>query len=145
LWFVVPAVAALSLAAGYAVPRSLKKGGDILDAVAAVQRRCPLFLMPERGCPHSWVTKGGIYLSRSSKSSDDVEALLKDPRCYDNRWHGVVYFKAYAYRDRDVYPFLSGPPDRILDYGDFVVYGDPELIQEVRSILASEGFQEFTP
>jgi hypothetical protein len=43
-WLVVPVVSALSLAAGYAVPRPEKKGGDMLDAVAAVQRRCPLFL-----------------------------------------------------------------------------------------------------
>jgi hypothetical protein len=145
LWFVVPVVSALSLAAGYAVPRPEKKGGDMLDAVAAVQRRCPLFLMAERGCPPNWLTKGGIYLSRTSKSQDDVENLTTDPHGTDGRWRGVAYFKAWAQRDRVEYFFLSGPRDRVLDYGDFVVYGDPELLQEVRSILAADGFQVADP
>jgi hypothetical protein len=144
-WLVVPVVAAVSLAAGYAAPRPDKKAGDMLNAVAAVLRRCPLCLMPERGCPHSWVTQGGIYLSRTGKTPDEVEDLVKDPRYYDDRWHGVVYFKAWAHRDREEYFFLSGPRERVLDYGGFAVYGDPELIQEVRSILASEGFQASAP
>jgi hypothetical protein len=114
----------------------------MLDAVAAVQRRCPLFLMPQRGRPHCWVTDGGIYLSRTSKSQDELENLTTDPDGPDSCWHGVVYFKAWVHRDRVEYYFLSGPRDRVLDYGAFVVYGDPELIQEVRAILASEGFQE---
>jgi hypothetical protein len=144
-WFVVPVVAAVSLAAGYAAPRPDKKGGDMLDAVAAVLRRYPLFLMPERGCPHSWVTQGGIYLSRTGRTADEVEDLVKDPCYHDDRWRGVVYLKAYADRDRVQLFFLSGAHDRLLDYGDFVVYGDPELIQEVRPILAAEGFQASAP
>jgi hypothetical protein len=118
-----------------------KARGDMLDAVAAVQRRSPLFLTTERGCSRRWVTEGGIYLSRTSKTPDDVEDLRKDPRYYDNRWHGVVYFKAYADRDRVSFSFMSGAGDRLLDYGDFVVYGDPELVQEVRSVLTSAGFE----
>jgi hypothetical protein len=141
--FLLGLVSALSLVAGYALPHPAKKpGGDMLDAVAAVQRRSPLFLMTERGCPPSWVTEGGIFLSRTGKTTDDVEDLDKQPRGYDDRWRGVVYFKAYAHRGRVDLPLLSGPRERLLDYGDFAVYGDPELIQVVRSILASEGFQE---
>ena len=144
--FLLGLVSALSLAAGYALPRPAKQtGGDMLDAVAAVQRHTPLFLVTERGCPPNWGTEGGIYLSRTSKSQDELENLTTDPDGPDSRWHGVVYFKAWAHRDRVEYFFLSGPRDRVLDYGGFAVYGDPELIQEVRSILASEGFQASAP
>jgi hypothetical protein len=141
LWLVVPVASALSLGVGYALPRPEKKGGDMLDAVAAAQRRCPLYLIPERGCPPSWVTEGGIYLSRTGKTVDEVEHLEKDPRGYDDRWHGVVYFKACVHRDRADFPILSGPRERVLDYGDFAVYGDPELLQVVCPILESAGFQ----
>jgi hypothetical protein len=141
-WFLLGLVSALSLTAGYALPRPAKRtGGDVLDAVSAVQRQAPLFLMTERGCPPSWVTDGGIYLSRTNKSADDVEDLVKPPQGFDDRWHGVVYFKACAHRDRADFPMLSGPRERILDYGDFAVYGDPELLQEVRPILESAGFR----
>jgi hypothetical protein len=116
-------------------------GGDMLDAVAAVLRHSPLFLMPERGCPRNWVTEGGIYLSRTGKTPDKVEALVKDPRYYDDRWHGVVYFKAYADRDRVALYFLAGAGDRILDYSDFVVYGDPELLRVLHSVLKGAGFE----
>jgi hypothetical protein len=141
VWCLLTLVAALSLAAGYALPHAAKKGGDMLDAVAAVQRHSPLFLMPERGCPSSWVREGGIYLSRKGKTADDVEDLVKDPRGYDQRWQGVVYFKACAHHDRVSLFLLSGAGDRLLDYGDFVIYGDPELLREVRSILESAGFE----
>jgi hypothetical protein len=140
--FLLGLVSALSLAAGYALPRPAKQtGGDMLDAVAAVQRHTPLFLVTERGCPPNWGTEGGIYLSRTSKSPDDVEDLVKLPRGYDQRWHGVVYFKACVHRDRVDFPILSGPRERVLDYGNFAVYGDPELILEVAPILESAGFQ----
>ena len=140
-WCLLALVSALSLAAGYAVPHPAKKGGDMLDAVAAVQRRCPFCLMTERGCPPSWVTEGGIYLSRTIKTPDQVEDLVRDPSGYDDRWHGVVYFKACAHRDRVLFPMLSGPRERVLDYGEFAVYGDPDLLQEVGPILESAGFQ----
>jgi hypothetical protein len=59
--FLLALVTSLSVAAGYALPHPARKeGGDLLEAVAAVQRHSPLFLMPERGCPPSWVTEGGI-------------------------------------------------------------------------------------
>jgi hypothetical protein len=142
LWFLLGLVSALSLVAGYALPHPAKKtDGDMLDAVAAVQRRSPLFLITERGCPPSWVTEGGVFLSRTGKTTDDVEDLDKQPRGYDDRWRGVVYFKACAHRGRVDLPLLSGPRERLLDYGDFAVYGDPELLQEVRAILEGAGLQ----
>jgi hypothetical protein len=140
-WFLLGLVSAVSLAAGYALPRPAKKGGDMLDAVAAVQRRDPLCLIAERGRPYSWVAEGGIYLSRTSKTPQDVEELVKDPASYNDGWQGVVYFKACAQRDEVIVSFLPGAGDRVLDYGGFAVYGDPELLQEVRSILAEQGFE----
>jgi hypothetical protein len=140
-WFLLGLVSAVSLVAGYALPHPAKKGGDMLEAVAVVQRRIPLHLVSERGCPPSWVTEGGIYLSRTNKSTDDVENLIKEPVRYDRRWQGVVYFKNCGNRDRVAFPILTSPRERILDYGDFAVYGDPELLQEVRPLLEGAGFQ----
>jgi hypothetical protein len=140
-WCLLALASALSLAAGYALPRPPKKGGDLLDAVAAVQRRCPLYPTAERGLPYSWAAEGGVYLSRTSKTPAEVELLTKDPRGYDGQWDGVVYFKARARRGQAVLPFLPGSADRVLDYGDFAVYGDPKLLQEVRAVLSDQGFE----
>jgi hypothetical protein len=141
VWTLLGVMSALCLATGYALHEPKKKGGDILDAVAAVQRRHPLYLIPERGRPYSWVTDGGFYLCRTGQSAEELDRLIKDPRCYQEQWHGIVYFKAYARRSPLSLPFLPGPEDRVLDYGGLVVYGDPSLIQEVRSILADQGFE----
>jgi hypothetical protein len=138
-------IAAVSLTAGYVLPRqTLRRGGDILDAVAAVERRCPLYLVAERGLPYNWAAAGGFYLSRTSKTAEELDRLLKDPRSYDSCWNGVIYFKACNHRGPLLLPFLPGPADRILDYGSFVVYGDPELVQEVRLILADQGFKSIS-
>jgi hypothetical protein len=141
LWCLTALAAVLLLGAGYALPRTVKRGGDILDAVAAVQRRCPLYLTAERGLPDDWVAEGGIYLSRAGKTTDEVEHLLKDSRTYDAHWDGVVYFKARGRHRERMLGFLPAPGGRALDYGDFAVYGDPALLQEVRSILAAQGFR----
>jgi hypothetical protein len=132
--------AALSLAAGYVLPRPAKKGGDMLDAVAAVQRRCRLYVTAERGQSDNWVPEGGVYLSRTSRTPEELDRLLKDSRTYDEHWDGVVYFKGCGRHRQRVLPFLPAPADRALDYRDFGVYGDPALLKEVRSILAQEGF-----
>jgi hypothetical protein len=144
-WCLLALVAAVAFTAGYALSRPAKRGGDMLDAVAAVQRRCPLYLIAERGRPSSWATEGGIYLSRTDKTPDEVEHLLKDSRNYDGHWDGVVYFKACGQHRERMLAFLPGPSDRALDYGDFGVYGDPELVKEVRSILADQGFVTAAP
>jgi hypothetical protein len=134
-------VALLSGAIGHALPRPVKKGGDLLDAVAAVQRHRPLFLIPERGLPYSWAAAGGIYLSSTGKTPEEVEQLVKDPRSYDDRWSGVVYFKACGPREDIVSFMLPDAGDLYLDYGGFAVYGDPALLQEVRVVLADQGLR----
>jgi hypothetical protein len=138
-------IAALSLAAGYALPHPVKKGGDMLDAVVAVQRRCPVYVTAEPRQPSNWIAEGGIYLSRSSKTPTELDHLLKDSRVYDEHWDGVVYFKACGLHRERLLAFLAAPADRALNYRDFGVYGDPAMLQEVRSILAEQGFVPTAP
>src|SRR5262245_26644737 len=90
-------VAVLALAAGYALPRPpARRGGDMLDAVAAVQRRSPHFLVSEPFPSANWLPSGTLYLCRTTRSAEDVERLSKDPRRADPRWAGVVCFKGTA-------------------------------------------------
>src|SRR5262245_41069458 len=103
-------VAAVSLTVGHVLPRPAKPRGDMLDAVAAVQRRCPLYITADRGHPGNWVTGGGVYLSRTSRTPAELDCLLKDSRTYDKRWDDVIYFKARD-RNREL-PFLPAPGDR---------------------------------
>jgi hypothetical protein len=143
-WVPLALVTAAALTTGYVLARPEKpekRGGDILAAVAAVERRCSLHLIPERGRPHNWVTDSGFYLCRSSQDPVELDRLIKDPRQYDERWYGIVYFKACARRTPLFLSFLPCPEDKILQYSGFAVYGDPELIQTVRSILGDEGFE----
>ena len=143
-WRLLALISAGCLATGYFLHRPEKRGGDILDAVAAVTRQCSLNLVPERGRPANWVTDSGFYLCRTSQSPEELDRLVKDPRSYNERWHGIVYFKACARRDPHQLPFVPGPDDHTLDCGGFMVYGDPELVRTVRSILADEGFETAT-
>jgi hypothetical protein len=142
-WFLLALVAVVCLVAWYVAPRRPKEGGDILDAVVAVQRRCTLIAIAEPA-PNTtdWVTEGGIYLSRDYKTPQELDRLDKYPQLYDNRWDGVLYFKARGARRDTHLPFLPAPADRALDYGDFAVYGDPELLKDARRILAEAGFEE---
>jgi hypothetical protein len=144
-WSLLALISSVCLVAGYVMHRPEKRGGDILDAVAAVTRQCSLNLVPERGRPANWVTDSGFYLCRTSQSPEELDGLIKDPRSYSERWHGIIYFKACAGRVPHSLSFLPGPEDKVLDYGGFAVYGDPEMVQTVRSILANEGFEMTGP
>jgi hypothetical protein len=134
-------VSLLSLAAGLALPRAGRRPGDMLDAAAAVQRRAPLFLISEP-LPHAgWAKGGALYLCRTAKTADDVEKLGKRPPGQGPGWAGVVCFKGTADPDIGYVPGVSDGGDRCLAYGPFAVYGDPELLEEVRAILAAEGYR----
>jgi hypothetical protein len=147
LWCLFVLIAAASLTAGYVLPRpqAPNQGRDVLDAVAAVQRRIPLNLIPEPAAPYNWVEEGGIYLSRTRKTPEELDRLPKDPARFDDRWQGVVYFKAGPHRGDVRRPFMPADGEHALDYGTFAVFGDPKMIQQVHSILAEQGFDAVAP
>jgi len=142
-WVRLAVASALALAAGYALPRPGRQTGDLLDAVAAVQRRSPRFLVSEPRPPATWARAGALYLCRTPKTAEDLDALSKYPGRADARWAGVVCFQGTDHpRQSDLYlPGDSEGGDRCLHYGAFAVFGDPELLQEVQAILAAEGFR----
>jgi hypothetical protein len=144
-WLLLALISGVGVATGYLLHRPEKRRVDILDAVAAVERRCSLHLIPERGRPLNWVTDSGFYLCRVGQTPEELDRLIKDPHQYSERWNGIVYFKACARRGAYCLSFVPGPEDKVLRYGGFAVYGDPELIQIVRSILADEGFGTSEP
>jgi hypothetical protein len=114
----------------------------MLDAIAAVQRQTPMFLISEKSMPRPvWLHEGGVYLSRTRLSHDEVDGLPRDPRHRDQRWDGVVYFKARADCGEQGSPVVDLWEGCCLDYGAFVVYGDAALLSEVRTILARAGFE----
>src|SRR5437016_4632956 len=91
-WSLLALISSVCLVTGYVLRRPEKRGGDILDAVVAVQRQCALNLIPERGRPANWVTDSGFYLCQTSQTPEELDRLIKDPRTYNDRWHGIVYF-----------------------------------------------------
>jgi hypothetical protein len=134
-------VAVLALAAGYALPRPQRRGGGMLDAVAAVQRRSPRFLISEPAPAGDWAQRGALYLCRTPRTAADLDGLSKHPGSPDPGWAGVVCFQGTVDPYTVYHPWLSDGGDRCLHFGEFAVFGDPEVLQEVRAILATEGFQ----
>jgi hypothetical protein len=134
-------VAFLALAAGYALPRPGRRGGDMMDAVAAVQRRSPRFLISEPNPAGNWVQIGAVYLCRAPRTAADVDGLIKDRWGHDPHWTGVICFQGTADPNQVAGPWAAEGGDCCLDYGAFAVFGDPEMLQEVQRILAAAGFQ----
>jgi hypothetical protein len=139
-WSLLALVSLLGLLAGYVLPRPPRQGGDLLDAVAAVQRRAPRFLVSEPLPTANWGQSGALYLCRTPRTAQEVDGLSKHPGRPDPRWAGVVCFKATANPNQFYVPWVADGGDRCLDYGAFAVFGDTELLQEMRAILAAEGF-----
>lgn len=127
-------------------PAHADRGRDMLDAVTAVQRRSPRFLisepLPSSLWADNWALYGVVYLSRSPRTPDDVERISWIRDTDDPRWAGVVCFKGIR-NPRDGYTPRASDDDRCLKYGAFVVFGDAEMLQVVRDILAREGFKQF--
>lgn len=139
-WFPLTLASVVALAVGYVLPRS-PRPGDMLDAIAAVQRRSPYFLVSEPMPPANWARTGAVYLCRSPRTAADLDLLNTVPRLPDDRWTGVVCFRGTA-EPRQVYVrWASEGSDRCLDYGTFAVFGDPDLLEEVQPLLADAGFQ----
>src|SRR5215211_9165063 len=127
------------LGAGRALPRP--GGGDMLDAVAAVQRRAPHFFISERKPCARWARAGGVYLCREPRTLEEVETLLCKDRSHTGpRWAGVVCFRGTADPSFSYTPGASDGGEGCLNYGAFAVYGDPEMLREVREHLAAAGF-----
>jgi hypothetical protein len=137
-WMALGFVSALAI--GYMLPRPAHRNGDILDAVAAVQRRAPRFLISEPLPPARWAHIGAVYLCRNPKSVAEIEAMSKYPWDVDPSWTGVVCIQGTNDPNRRYLAWLSDGGDRCLNYGGFAVFGDPEMINEVSAILTAEGF-----
>jgi len=131
-------VAGAALAVGHFLPRRAERGGDMLDAVAAVQRRAPLFLISEPCPAGNWAEGGALYLCRSPKTALEVEQLSRKPGG-KFPWDGVVCFKGTSDPRVAYVPWVSD--GNCLHYGRFAVFGDPELVEEVRALLAEAGFR----
>jgi hypothetical protein len=90
---------------------------------------------PGRPAPHSWLPPAlftvlalaaGYTLARPGRRGARLPGAAAPPR----RRYPQLYV-----------PSVSEGGERCLDYGDFAVFGDREVLQEVRTILAAEGFQ----
>jgi hypothetical protein len=112
----------------------------MLDAVAAVQRHSPRFVISDVSPPAHWSQMGALYLCRQQKTVADMDDLSKDPTRPDPRWTGVVCFKGTADPNQLHVPWIAEGGDRCLIYDTFAVFGDAEVLQEVQTILAAEGF-----
>src|SRR5262245_27285566 len=132
----------LALVAGFFLGRPGPRGRDMLDAVAAVQRRSPRFLVSEPRPRANWAQGGALYLCRSRRAVEDVDGLGKQPGQHDPGWAGVVCFKGTTDPNLIYHPWVMDGGDRCLRYRTFAVFGDPELLREVRLILAAEGFRQ---
>jgi hypothetical protein len=124
---------------GYALPRSQRRRVDLLDAVAAVQRRAPLFLVSESEPSVRWVDQGSLYLCRSARGLAEIAELKHNPWRRDSRWTGIVCFRGTVEPNLLYDPWLSEATACCLRYGSFALYGDPNLMREIQSILALEG------
>jgi hypothetical protein len=133
-------VFAVALAVGYALPRS-RTGGDLLDAVAAVQRDSPRFLISEPCPPANWARMGALYLCRAPRTAEQIDELSKYP--WDDRgWEGIVCFKGALDPRRSYDPWISEGGSHCVRYHSFAVFGDPGCLEEVCGILAAAGFEK---
>lgn len=139
---ILTVVFTVALAVGYALPRS-RNGGDLLDAVAAVQRQSPRFLVSEPCPPAEWARIGAVYLCRSPRTAEQVDELSKYSRD-DGGWDGIVCFKGTLDPRRGYDPWLSEGGSQCVKYPSFAVFGDPRCLDEVCAILAAAGFEKMS-
>jgi hypothetical protein len=132
-------VAGVALAVGYVLPRS-RSEGDLMDAVAAVQRRSPWFVVSQPHPPADWVRTGALYLCRTPRSAAEVDGLSKHPSGAP-AWDGVVCFKGTLDPRREYHPWLADGGARCITYQNFAVFGDPRGLEEICGILAAAGFE----
>jgi len=113
----------------------------MLDAVALVQRRSPYFLVSEPLPPPGWARRGALYLCRAVRAAEDLDRLSRRPGRPASGWAGVVCFQGTAGPRGSYIPRVSDGGEGCLHYGAFAVYGDPELLGEVRAALAADSIR----
>src|SRR5262245_29817429 len=111
----------LALAAGFFLGPPGSGDRDMLDAVAAVQRRSPRFLVSEPVPPANWARGGALYLCRRPRAAHEVDGLGKHPWHPDPRWAGVVCFKGTTDPNQRYDPWVADGGDGRLHYGTFAV------------------------
>jgi hypothetical protein len=137
VWAAVAAALAFGLAAFLA--RMSKPPPGAADAVAAL-RDAGLQVQPDQ--PENW--EGGEFLAYwvTDGPRDWRElGLLSKARMREPSWSGVVWL-----RDRpidSIRGFFALPccEGCWLDYRTFYVCGDPDLVREVRRVLAARGIE----
>jgi hypothetical protein len=137
LWTAIAMMAAM--ACGYALPRPTRPNWGLLDAVAAVQRRKPHFLITEPVPTMQWAQSGSVYVCRTPKTPEQIERLGKYPLRHEAGWEGIVCFRGTRDLDRTYVPWINEGGERCLDCGAFAVFGDAGMLREIRDILAAEG------
>ena len=135
------ALVLIAVVTGYVYARFEGRDGDMMDAVAAVQRHSPHFLVSEPQPMPDWVKDGCLYLSRTPRTAQAMDLMSKYPAQRDSSWAGVVCFRGTACPTAVYVPWVADGGDLCLQYGSFAVYGDPELLAEVRAALDREGFR----
>jgi hypothetical protein len=141
LWLHLTLVSVVGVVTGYALPRPPRRGGDMLDAVAAVQRYSPRFIISEPTPGATWARTGELYLSRSHRTTEQVDGLSKHPSRVDHRWAGIACFRGTADPKVIYVPRISEKGGHRLLYGGFAVFGDPGELPEVEEILDAAGFR----
>jgi hypothetical protein len=115
---------------------------DMLDAVAAVQRRSPRFVISEPLPGPDWSQDGILYWCNKPRTLEDLNQFISASAqsVGDPRWNGVVCFKGIRHQPPAHTPGVDGN-SRCLRYSTFAAYGDDEMLQEVKDILAAAGFR----
>jgi hypothetical protein len=72
------------------------------------------------------------YLTTTTKEWNDLSSLIKDPK-HMQGWRGTLYCE----RVGEGKPYIELWGNYCLVVGPFLLYGDPELLDRVRSALAS--------
>jgi hypothetical protein len=75
----------------------------------------------------------GAFLTRTSKSWEQLSFWLRNPRQLSH-WQGTVHVQADS-NDRARAETAASLGDACLVYGQLVLFGDPDLLAEIRSAV----------
>jgi hypothetical protein len=86
-----------------------------------------------RGVPRNGILNRMAYLTSTGKEWSELNVLNKDPSRIQE-WRGTIYCEQIG--ESDVPYLLEQWGDRCLMVRPFVFYGDAELLERVRAVLA---------